>query len=169
MKLNRKFASLALSIVFITSAAAFGATKDACSLVTAADAQAVLGEPVGPGVPTGRSGAESEGSACRFKSTQTRTKSVSLTVEYSHEDLNGKMGAMAENLKQSGFKNVQTVSGAGDEAIWATNTMLGRSMGELTVRKGKQIMLIIIVNGVADEAAALTRAKALANLALHRI
>jgi hypothetical protein len=167
--MKRKLAALSLGIVFIASTAAFGATKDACGLITAADAQAVLGEPVGAAVPSGASGAESDGSACRFKSTQSRTKSVSLTVQYSHEDLNGKMGSMAENLKQAGFKNVQTVAGAGDEAIWATNTMFGRAMDELTVRKGKQILLVIVVNGISDEAAALARAKALANLALHRI
>jgi hypothetical protein len=166
--IHKKFALLTLGSMLLTSGAAFAATKDACSLITAADAATVLGEPVGQPEPSGASGAESEGSACRFKSTQSRTKSISLTVEYSHEDLNGKMGAMAENLKQAGFKNVHPVSGAGDEAIWATNAFLGHSMDELTVRKGKSVLLIILVNGVSDEAAALERAKTLANLALHR-
>jgi len=78
------------------------------------------------------------------------------------------MGAMAETLKQAGFKDVHPVTGAGDEAIWATNTILGRAMDELTVRKGKSILLIILVDGISDEATALTRAKTLASLALNR-
>jgi hypothetical protein len=168
MTMHRIFALLTFGGIFVTSTVAFGAVKDACSLITAADAQTVLGESVGEPQPSGASGAESEGSACKFKSTQSRSKSLSLTVEYSHEDLSGKMGAMAENLKQAGFKNVHNVGGAGDEAIWATNTIFGRAMDELTVRKGKQILLIILVDGISDEAAALDRAKALANVALHR-
>jgi hypothetical protein len=40
--------------------------------------------------------------------------------------------------------------------------MMGHPTGELTVRKGKNLILTIIISGMQDEATALARAKALA-------
>jgi hypothetical protein len=152
-------------LVFLSWIPAFAAVKDACSLITASDAQDALGEPVGSPRSEPRPSAAGDGTECKFRSTQGnafRAKSVSLTVHYANSDISGSDAAISENLKSSGFKDVHSVSGVGDAAVWATNSMMGHPMGELTVRKGKSVMLIILITGVADEAAALDRAKALA-------
>jgi len=148
-------------LVVLAPVPASAAAKDACSLITAADAQAALGEPVSPPRNEPRPGA----SACRFRSTQgsaLSAKTVTLSVHYSDTDVSGNDTGMAETLKAAGYKNVHQVSGVGDAAIWGTNSMMGRPMGELTVRKGKNLILTIIISGIQDEATALARAKALA-------
>ena len=78
------------------------------------------------------------------------------------------MGAMSENLKSGGFQNVHDVGGVGDEAFWGSRSAMGKTMGELSVRKGKSILIEIVISGFEDEAAALDRAKALAAKALPR-
>jgi hypothetical protein len=152
---------LFICFVVVATVPAWSATKDACSLITAADAQAALGEPVSPP----RNEPRPEGSACRFRSAQGASltaKTVTLSAHYSDTDVSGNDSGMADNLKAAGFKNVQQVSGVGDAAVWGATTMLGRPAGELTVRKGKNLILTIIISGIADEATALDRAKALA-------
>jgi hypothetical protein len=47
------------------------------------------------------------------------------------------MRAMSENLKSGGFQNVHDVCGIGDEAFWGSRS----AMGELSVRKGKSILI----------------------------
>ncbi len=79
------------------------------------------------------------------------------------------MPGMMDNLKSNGYPNVQKVAGVGDEAIWASRTSLGRLSGELTVRKGQHTLLIIIINGMADDALSLDRAKALAIKVFPRV
>jgi len=141
------------------------AAKDACSLMSAADAEAALGEPVGAPVSEPRSSGASDGSECKFKSTQGRAlkgKNVALTVQYATSDVTGSTKGIADNLRSAGMKNVHEVSGVGDGAVWGSTSMMGRPMGELSVLKGKHIMLIILINGIADEADSLSRAKALA-------
>ena len=135
--------------------------KDACSLITAADAQAALGEPVS----SPRSEPRPEGTACSFRSAQgpsLTAKTVTLSTHYSDTDISGDDSGMAESLKTAGFKDVHQVSGVGDAAVWGATVMLDRPAGELTVRKGKNLILTIIISGIADEATALDRAKALA-------
>ncbi len=154
---------LSFFLVLVTVAAipARAAAKDACSLITSADAQAALGEPVSPP----RNEPRPEGSACRFRSAQGSSlaaKTVTLTAHYSDTDVSGNESGMADTLKAAGFKNVHQVSGVGDAAVWGSTTMLGRPSGELTVRKGKNLILTIIISGIADDATALDRAKALA-------
>jgi hypothetical protein len=109
--------------------------------------------------------AGADGTNCKFRSTQgsaLKAKSVSVTVEYSSTDISSQFSSMADSMKSQGYKNVQNISGVGDAAIWGTNSMVGRPTGELTIRKGKSTMLIILISGVADETDALNRAKALA-------
>jgi len=152
---------LLASFLVLAPAPASAAAKDACSLITAADAQAALGEPVSPPRNEPRPGA----SACRFRSTQgsaLSAKTVTLSAHYSDTDISGNDTGMAETLKAAGYKNVHQVPGVGDAAVWGTNSMMGRPMGELTVRKGKSLILTIIISGIPDEATALARAKALA-------
>ncbi len=141
------------------------AAKDACSLMTSADAQAVLGEEVGPPQQDDRASSGVEGSACKFRSSQSRglrAKTLTLTVRYSATDLSGSAAGMKESLVSGGFKNVREIPGVGNAALWATNTVMGKAMAELTVRKGKNVMLTIVIMGVADEATALEHAKELA-------
>ena len=150
-----------LSVVVLSPVRARAAAKDACSLITSADAQTALGEPVSAPRNEPRPG----GSACRFRSTQGSAlsgKTVTLSVHYSDTDVSGNDAGMASSLQGTGFKNVQQVSGVGDAAVWGTNSMMGRPTGELTVRKGKNLILTIVIGGMADEATALARAKALA-------
>jgi hypothetical protein len=169
--MTAKFSTaFALTALFFLSIPAFAA-KDACTLLTADDAQAAVGEPVGPPKSRPRSMAGAEGSNCQFRSTQgsaLSAKSVSLTVEYSSSDISGNEGGMMENLKSAGFKNVHAVSGVGSSAVWGTNSVMGRPQGELSVLKGKTIMLIIIISGLPDEAA-LDRAKAVALKILPKV
>jgi hypothetical protein len=165
--------SLALQFNLVLCLGAFAAipgwsaAKDACSLITSADAQAALGEPVSPPRNEPRPG----GSACRFRSAQgpsLSAKTVTLTAHYSDTDVSGNESNMADSLKAAGFKNVHQVSGVGDAAVWGATTMMGRPSGNLTVRKGKNLILTIIISGIADEATALDRAKALAAAVLPK-
>jgi hypothetical protein len=149
----------------IFAGTASAAVKDACTVITSADAEAVLGEPVGPPQPATRSSGSGDGSECKFRSAQGKAlsrKSVSITVTYTADDLSGTSGGISSNLQSAGFKNVHDVSGVGDRAVWGVTSMLGKAMDELTVLKGKHTMLIIITIGLQDETAALDRAKALA-------
>jgi hypothetical protein len=160
---------ITVGFLLLASFCLSGAVKDACSLVTAAEAEAALGEPVSAPQPEMRPSPPGEASACRYRSAQGRGlkgKSVSVSVHYSSTDLTGTMGAMADNMKTAGYQ-VQKMGGVGDEAIWATRAALGRPTGELTVRKGKSILLVVIINGLPGDAA-LDQAKALAAKALAR-
>jgi hypothetical protein len=153
--------SCVFTVVVLAPVSARAAAKDACSLITSADAQAALGEPVSPP----RNEPRPEASACRFRSTQgsaLSAKTVTLSAHYSDTDISGNEAGMADSLKAAGYKNVQQISGVGDAAVWGTNSMMGRPMGELTVRKGKNLILTIIISGIQDETTALARAKALA-------
>jgi hypothetical protein len=148
------------------------ATMDACTLFTPADAQKALGEPVGPSQAEGRSFGAGEGSSCRYRSATGQAvsgKSVSLNVRHSETDLTGSTTGIAENLKSAGFKNVHEVAGIGSAAVWASNSILGRLQGELTVIQGKSVMLIVIIKGIPDEADALSRAKAIAAASIQRL
>ncbi len=147
--------------VILAPVSASAAAKDACSLITSTDAQAALGEPVGPPRNEPRPGA----SACRFRSAQDSAlsaKTLTLTAHYSDTDVSGNEAAMGDSLKAAGYKDVHQVSGVGDVALWGTNSVVGRPTGELTVRKGKNLILTIIISGIQGHATALDRAKALA-------
>lgn len=164
-------ATLSAGILFLFPLSSNAAAKDACSLVTSADAQEALGEPVGPSRSQPRSMNGADGTVCKFRSTQggaMSAKSVSVTVEYSSSDISGNTKGMMDNLKSAGYSNVKEVSGIGDGAVWATNTVMGKPTAELSVLKGKTIMLMISISGFADEASALDRAKHLANKILPR-
>lgn len=175
MNIQRKPYLLLLALLLtwglLSSIQAFAAAKDACSIVTTDDAAAAIGEPVRPGRSEPRSMNGAEGTNCRFRSTQGSAlsgKTVSVTVEYSSTDISGNTHGMADNLKSSGFKDVREISGVGDAAVWGTTSMMGRPTAELTVQKGKSIILIIILAGIPDNAIALARAKDLAMKILPR-
>jgi hypothetical protein len=147
-------------------------SKDACTLIAPADAQTAIGEPVGPPRAENRSFGAGDGSSCKYRSTigsALKAKSVSLSVHYSQTDLTGSADGIAQNLKSSGFKDVQKIAGIGSAAVWGANTVLGRPQGELTVIQGKSVMLVILIDGIADPADALARAKSIASKAIGKL
>jgi hypothetical protein len=148
------------------------AVTDACSVVTAADAEAALGEPVGPPKSEVRPSGAGRAPVCKFRSKQgsaLKAKTVSVSIRYGAFNLGNKMSAIADNEKSAGYKDVHEVGGVGDGAVWGTTSMLGRMMGELTVRKGNSTMLVIVIGGLQDEASALEHAKTLAAKVLPKI
>ena len=156
----------------LTAASASAAKKDACSFLTSSEAQAAIGEAVGPARAEDRSSGAGQGSSCRYRSASGRAlsgKSVSLNVRYSDTDLTGSAIGIGENLESAGFKNVHDVAGVGSAAIWGSNSILSRPQGELTVIQGKSVMLIVIIDGIANEADALARAKVIAARAIGRL
>ncbi|MGA8025504.1 MAG: hypothetical protein WB992_00035 [Bryobacteraceae bacterium] len=151
---------------------ATAAVTDACSVLTGADAEAALGEPVGPPKSEVRPSGAGQAPVCKFRSTQgsaMKAKTVSVSIRYGPDDLGNKMSAISENEKSAGYKNVHDVGGVGDGAVWGTTSMMGRTMGELTVRKGNSVMLVILIGGIQDEANALEHAKTLAAKVLPKI
>ncbi|WP_263374559.1 hypothetical protein [Granulicella aggregans] len=158
--------------LLLSAVSAQAASKDACSFLTPPEAQAALALPVGPARSEDRSSGAGQGSSCRYRATSGRAlsgKTVSLNVRYSETDLTGSAEAIGENLKSAGFKNVHDVAGIGSAAIWGSNSILGRPQGELTVIVGKSVMLIVILDGIANEEDALARAKKIAARAIGRL
>ena len=134
------------------------AAPDACSLLDSATAQKVLGEPVGLAKLENRSFGKGDASSCQYRSTigkPFKAKSVSLEVRHSDDDLTGSAKGIAQSFQSSGFKNVHQVSGIGTTSIWASNSIFGRSQGELTVIQGKAVMLIVLIEGLPNEADAI--------------
>ncbi|RXH54668.1 hypothetical protein [Granulicella sibirica] len=169
---SRQLSLFALSLSLFLPATLHAARKDACSLIASSDAQAALGEPVGPSKEENRSYGKGEATSCQYRSTlgsALRGKSVSLEVRYSDDDLTGSAKGIAESLQSAGFKDVHLVAGAGSAAVWGSNSILGRTQGELTVIQGKSVMLIIIISGIPDEADAISKAKAMALKALASV
>jgi hypothetical protein len=169
------FSFLLISSALILSpcfAFAAGGPQDACSLISSADAQAALGEPVGPARAENRSFGSGDGSSCKYRSTSgsaLKAKSVSLAVHSSTTDLTGSSSGVAQNLKSAGFKDVQNVGGIGKAAVWGTNSVLGKPQGELTVIVSKSVMLVILIDGISDGSDALSRAKTIATKAIGKL
>ena len=173
-RLSRNFRSILAIFVCLASFAwpALGATKNACNLIASADAQTAIGEPIGLARGEDQPSPSGDGSSCEFRSTTGsafKAKSVRLDVHYSNTDITGSAPGIAENLKAAGFKDVHTVTGLGATAIWASNSLLGRSQGELTVIQGKSVLLTVLITGVKDEADSLARAKVLAQKAIAKL
>ena len=90
---------------FVAPIPAAAAAKDACSLMTSADAQAVLGEPTGAGKSEPRSFNGAEGTVCKFRTVQgsaMKARSVSLNVQYSNSDISGNDSGMMADMKSAG-------------------------------------------------------------------
>jgi hypothetical protein len=161
---------VAVSLLF--PAAVYAAGPDACSLLDATSAQKALGEPVGPPKLENRSFGKGEATSCQYRSTvgkSLKAKSVSLEVRHSDDDLTGSAKGIEQSFQSSGFKNVHQVSGVGSAAVWASNSIFGRSQGELTVIQGKSIMLIVLIEGVPNEAGAISNATLIASKALAKL
>lgn len=148
---------------FVPKAAA--EVKSACSLVTAEDVEAFIGE------PASRPQRESyySSSTCRFLGSQNRTKYLSVMVQQVTTDSSAGTTATPDYFKIFNFKNVQQVLGVGDEAMWASATFGGRQICQLFVNKGKSTRLIIMIGGFPDDADTLDRARILANKILSKL
>jgi len=162
--------SFVLAICLIPNSSHAAAGKDACKLFTPKDAQTAFGEPVDEATTHPDSINGSEGSTCKFRSTQgvgIHNKNISVPVEYSSQGFAADTRRMIDALKSAGYQGVRQVSRVGDNAIWGTNSVMGTPLGELTVIKGKSTMIIILINGISDDAA-LDRAKDLARKILPK-
>jgi len=169
---RRLLSIFTFSLCLLLASRVRAATKDACGLLSLADAQTALGEPVGPAKFENRSFGHGEATSCRFRPTVGKViggKSVSLEVRYSDDDLTGSAKGIAENFQSAGFKNVHQVSGIGTVAVWASNSVFGKLQGELTVIQGKSVMLIVLIDGLASEAEAISSAKIIATKALAKL
>jgi hypothetical protein len=155
---------LFLLLAFI--AVPFAWAKNACSLMTAGDVQAVIGEPVHPAPATMLPpyGPKVEVSMCRFKSASGTA--VSLMARYGEP--NDPPATVIEHLKSQKVSNAREIPGIGEGAVWSGGTMLGKGNYQLQINKGKYTYLLINLYGKFSEAEALNKAKALAATILPR-
>ncbi len=143
--------------------------KNTCSLVTAQDVEAVLGEPVRRPQSESRSTTTLQSSTCRFLGSQSQTKYLSIIVQQVTTDLSASKTAMSDYLRKLNFTNVQPVQGVGDEAAWGSATLAGKLICQLSARKGKSTWLVIMITGLPDDTDTINRAKILANKVLAQV
>ncbi|MGA9505669.1 MAG: hypothetical protein WBV31_14615 [Terriglobales bacterium] len=127
-------ALLLVGVGWLDTPPARAAAKDACSLITSADASAALGSPVARQQRDSDS-IEAEITNCKFNGVGVRAESVTLTADYRSADVNADLNGVVEKLKSEGFKAEREIEGVGDSAIWAANFGAGSSVGELYVRR----------------------------------
>jgi len=153
-------------LLLISLAVPFAWAKNACSLLTADDVQAVIGELVHSVPPTMMPpyGPKVEASMCRFKSASGKT--VSLMARYGQP--NDPPAALVAKLKSQKVSDVREIPGIGDGAVWSGAQALGRANFQLQVNKGKYTFLLFSFFGKFTEASALENAKALAARVLPR-
>ena len=151
----------------------FGATDkpqkrvDLAAVVTKADAEAVLGQPVNE--PQPRNGEESDGyySRCNYYG-QNDKKSLVLRVR---QVTNGKLDAKAEfkMISSSGSK-LKSIDDLGDEArVYTSGPQNGLSrVLMLYVAKGNTLITVAL-GGMDDENVAMEKAKSLAKKILKQL
>ena len=127
--------------------------KDACSLLTQADAKAILEIEVKPGMQTS--------SMCQYLSTSEELskagESVSLEV---HKNAGSEFDKYVSDMASSTGVISQPVSGVGQKAAWAE--------GALVVQQGNDLLLLIIGKKLEKETH-LAVAKSLANSVISRM
>jgi hypothetical protein len=151
-------------------AAASSAPAEACALLTNADIEAVLGEPVKERKPGTQATGGLLTSQCFFGTSTAR--SVSLTVTRAnaagHSSLTPREYWRRQFDPHESEKERDTqarpIAGVGDEAYWTGN----RFAGALYVLRG-DAFLRVSVGGIRDEQARIATAKALALTALKRL
>jgi hypothetical protein len=131
-------------------------TLDACSLLTAADAQAALGEPVDPGVPP-----EAGAHSCIFAGHPTVGLDLN-SVEISLTDV----AAFDPSKKSIPGLTITPVSGIGDAAYYVS---MGAGYEVLNVRKGQVTFTVSVLLKGASDAELQTAEQTLAAAALGRI
>jgi hypothetical protein len=168
MKLRLCFAFIAVLATAAPSTAAD--RKDACTLLTAVDAEAALGEAVAAGQPqviSAGGGGLAAVSNCRYRPAHAAIgKSVALMARYSPVPNPAASDSVRASLKSMG--DPKDVPGVGDSALWVFHKTGRMTSGQLNIFKGATY-LIVTLDGAADEAAALDRAKALALKLIGRL
>jgi hypothetical protein len=159
---------------FCCAVASFSATADKpqqrvdlATVVTKADAEAVLGEPVNE--PQARNAEESDGyySRCNYYG-QNDNKCLVLRV---HQVMNGKLDAKAEfkMISSSGSK-LKSLDNIGDQArVYTSGPQNGLSrVLMLYVAKGNSLITVAL-GGLDDENVAMEKAKSLAKKILKQL
>jgi hypothetical protein len=162
------YIALALAILPVSAGAA---GKDACSLLTAADAEAALGEvvaaPQAQVISPGGDGLAAV-SSCRFKPVHSAIgKSVSLMARFSPTPNPADADSVRSSLERMG--QPKEIRGVGDKALWVFHKTGPITSGQLNVFSKGTIYLIFTVDGLADDSAALEKTKALAQKVLSRL
>jgi hypothetical protein len=139
-------------------------TVDACGLITAADAQAVLGGPVkAPENPVSGEG-NAVVTSCKYRAEAADLNNITLIVRRLDTPASGKQDFDQFKKDTEPKLNVTPVdvSGIGDAAFW-----IGGSLNQLAVLKGRDQLLISVNNpqGATEQEASQTlAAKALSRL-----
>lgn len=145
--------------------------RDACSLLTARDAEAALGEPLAPPqsqIVSPGGGAMAAVSTCRFRPAKPAIgKSISLMARISSTPNPAAADSVRASLKSMG--DPKDVPGIGDKAIWLFHKTGRLTSGQLNVFSKGTIYLIFTVDGLPDESAALEKASSLARTVLSRL
>lgn len=126
---------LALAILPFAPKASAAQAKDACTLVTAANVEAVLGEPVKPPQRESHNSTTLQDSTCRFLPSQSQGKYLSLMLHQTPSD--GSTTPMSDYLKKMNFMNLEQVSGVGSDAAWGSISLAGKLICQLSARKDK--------------------------------
>ena len=161
--MNRRLAVLALAALFFRAtdlfAAVAGKQIDVAALITKADAESVLGEPVKEAQPRNGEGSDGYYSRCTYHA-EIGGKSLMLRVHQSPAKFDSK--ARFEMLSASTGK-LEPFRGLGDRAGYWFGDSSGNEAGRMLLYVAKGNALITVgVSGVTDEVAMLNKAKELA-------
>lgn len=150
------------------------AKVDACSLLSKAEAESLLGEPVKDGqhgiLENDGSGGTAVVSQCIYRSVAHFSKAVDLTARISppQEKITASIETIRKTLKETASAEPQNLSGVGDTAFWAPVGQGAYHSIQLNVFKGNSNYLIISVKGFPDDPS-VEKAKTVAQKALSRL
>ena len=172
MKLLSAIAAVALLLaggVQLRAAAAPAKQVDVAAVITKADAEAALGEPVKEPQPRNGDGADGYYSRCNYYSERPG-KSLVLRV---HQSAAGKLDAKKQfEMLSGGNGKIESIGGLGDRAGYIKGN--GQAAGAddkvmmVYVAKGNALITIGIA-GLDDEMAALDKAKSIARKILAQL
>jgi hypothetical protein len=127
--------------------------KNACALITEADAKTILGEAIKPGMQTN--------TMCQYISGSDELskagESVSLTL---HQNAGSEFDKYVTDTEASTSVRTEPVAGIGEKAAWAD--------GSLIVKQGNDL-LVIIVGKKLDKEKHIAEAKSLAASIISRM
>ena len=151
------------------AAAAPARQVDVAAVITKADAEAALGEPVKEPQPRNGDGADGYYSRCNYYSERPG-KSLVLRV---HQSAAGKLDAKKQfEMLSGGNGKIESISGLGDRAGYIKGNGQGSGADDklmmVYVAKGNALITIGIA-GLDDEVAALNKAKEIAKKILTQL
>lgn len=129
---------------------------DACRIVTAEDAQKLLGGPAVSGPPQSTDRENVRAATCRYTPEGDTTRRVEVAVQQDNGQRD-RIDAAVKALRDETFKGlrVEDVEGLGDAALWAT----GGPANLLAIFRGDYFVSISVPNTTSrEEAVALGRA-----------